>query len=118
MFGETPGRGAKQFTGDVTILRAFAQAGGVTNRAAWDRIRLIRATRTTRQIFRINLGQIVKRGDWTTNVQIRENDVIYVPPTRMAQVGYFLDNLLFPFRSVLGAAATTRQVTGDGTWDF
>ncbi len=116
MFGETPGRGAKRFTGDVNILRAFAQAGGVTNRAAWDRIRLIRATRTTRQIFKINLGQIVKRGDWTTNVQIRENDVIYVPPTRMAQVGYFIDNLLFPFRSVFAARPTVRQITEPEDW--
>ncbi|MFW6158586.1 MAG: polysaccharide biosynthesis/export family protein [Planctomycetota bacterium] len=114
MFGETPGKGAKPFTGDVTVLAAFARAGGVTNRAAWDRIRLVRATRTNRQIFKINLGEIVKQGQWDTNVQVKANDVIYVPPTHMAKVGYFLDNLLFPFRSVLGAMSTVRSVGGGG----
>jgi polysaccharide export outer membrane protein len=111
MFGETPGVGEQVFTGDVTVLSAFGRARGVTNRAAWDRIRLVRATTTTRQIFKINLSDIVKYGDWRTNVQLKANDVVYVPPTYLARVGYFLDNLLFPFRSVLGAMGTFNQVS-------
>jgi len=112
MFGETNGVGEHAFTGDVTVLSAFARARGVTNRAAWDRIRLIRATRTTQQIFKINLAEIVKEGRWDTNVQLKANDIIYVPPTYLARVGYFLDNLLFPFRSVFGAMGTFTTMGG------
>lgn len=106
MFGEVGSVGEKPFDGDINVLKAFGRAGGVTQRAAWDRIRVIRATKDTRQVFRINLADIVKEGRWQTNIQLKANDVVYVPPTDVARVGYFLDNILFPFRSVLGAAST------------
>jgi len=114
MFGETSGVGEHVFDGDITVLRAFGRARGVTTRAAWDRIRLVRATTTTRQVFKVNLRDIVKLGDWETNVQLKANDVVYIPPTVLARVGYFIDNLLFPFRSVLGAATTLEQFGGVG----
>jgi polysaccharide export outer membrane protein len=110
MFGETS-VGEKPFDGDVTILKAFGRAGGVSNRAAWDRIRVIRATLTTRQIFKVNLAEIIKEGDWSTNIQVKANDVIYVPPTYFARLGYLIDNILFPFRTIFG---TVRTVTGFG----
>jgi len=103
MFGETQGVGAWPFDGDVTVLDAFGRARGVTQRAAWDRIRLVRATPNTRQVFKINLADIVKSGDWQTNLQLKTNDVLYIPPTYLARVGYFVDNLLFPFRPVFNA---------------
>jgi polysaccharide biosynthesis/export protein len=106
MFGETSGVGEHPFDGDVTMLRAFARARGVTTRAAWDRIRLVRANTRTRQIFKINLQDIVTRGEWATNVQLKANDIVYVPPTVLARIGYLIDNILFPFRSILGAATT------------
>ena len=112
MFGETRGVGQHPFDGDVTVLSAFGRARGVTTRAAWDRIRLVRATATTRQIFKINLANIVKAGQWETNVQLKANDIIYVPPTYFARVGYVIDSVLFPFRSILGAMASFQSVGG------
>jgi len=112
VFGETPGVGEQVFDGDITVLRAFGRAKGVTTRAAWDRIRVVRATTTTRQIFKINLSDIVKDGRWDTNIQLKANDVIYVPPTYLARVGYFIDNLLFPFKSILGAMGTFNTISG------
>ncbi len=114
VFGETMGVGEFAFDGDITVLRAFSRAKGVTNRAAWDRIRLVRATTTTRQVFKVNLADIVKAGRWETNIQLKASDIIYVPPTYMARVGYFVDNLLFPFRSLLSAMFTFTTFGGAG----
>jgi polysaccharide biosynthesis/export protein len=110
MFGETGGVGEHAFDGDVTILRAFARARGVTTRAAWDRIRLVRASTRTRQIFKINLQDIITRGEWDTNVQLKANDIVYVPPTVLARIGYLIDNILFPFRSIFGTVRTFNAV--------
>lgn len=115
MFGETQGVGAWPFDGDVTVLDAFGRARGVTQRAAWDRIRLVRATPNTRQVFKINLADIVKSGDWQTNLQLKANDVLYIPPTYLARVGYFVDNLLFPFRPVFNAMNMFQTFGGSGT---
>ena len=110
MFGETPGTGAHIFDGDVTVLRAFGRARGVTTRAAWDRIVLVRATATTRQVFKINLADIVKDGRWETNVQLKANDIVYVPPTHLARVGYVVNSILFPITS----AFRLTNVAGSG----
>jgi len=112
VFGEANGRGEQVFDGDITVLRAFGRARGVTTRAAWDRIRLVRATTTTRQIYKINLADIVKAGRWETNVQLKANDIIYVPPTYLAQVGYVINSVLFPFRSIFGAMNTFESAGG------
>lgn len=108
MFGEVNTVGEFAFDGDVTILAAFGRARGITTRAAWDRIRLVRATTNTRQVYKINLADIVTQGDWETNLQMKANDVVYIPPTYLARVGYLIDNVLFPFRSLFGAFATFR----------
>lgn len=107
MFGETEGQGQQTFDGDVTVLSAFGRARGVTTRAAWDRIRLVRATTTTRQIFKINLADIVKDGRWETNVQLKANDILYVPPTYLARVGYVINSVMFPVTSAFSAIRTT-----------
>ena len=107
MFGETEGQGQQTFDGDVTVLSAFGRARGVTTRAAWDRIRLVRATTTTRQIFKINLADIVKDGRWEPNVQLKANDILYVPPTYLARVGYVINSVMFPVTSAFSAIRTT-----------
>jgi hypothetical protein len=47
----------------------------------------------------------IRAGDMTTNVQVRPGDIVYVPPTIIARVGYVIQQILFPFQPVLGTAA-------------
>jgi polysaccharide export outer membrane protein len=105
LYGETS-PGSRPYTGDVTVLKALGDNRFVTRRAAWDRVRLIRATPTTRQIFHVHLRDIVIRGQWETNFQLKADDVLYVPPTILARIGYFVDNILFPFRSIFQTVYT------------
>ena len=46
------------------------------------------------------------RGDSTDNVLIQERDIIYVTPTMIAELGYFIADLVFPITNVV------RQVAG------
>ena len=48
----------------------------------------------------------IREGDLSTNVQVRAGDILYVPPTVLAQVGYAIQAVLFPFQPVLGIART------------
>ena len=41
---------------------------------------------------------------------VREGDLIVVPPTVLARIGYAMQALLFPFQPFLGAAAQAGQV--------
>ena len=66
-------------------------------------MRLIRPDPVDPLSVPISVNDILERGDSTFNVRIHENDIIYVPPTLLAQFAYFLDDLLFPVRQVLGS---------------
>jgi hypothetical protein len=48
----------------------------------------------------------IREGDLSTNVQIRTGDILYVPPTILARVGYAIHAILFPFQPLLGVAYT------------
>jgi protein involved in polysaccharide export with SLBB domain len=101
IFGEIAGGGEREFPGDLTIFEAVMAAGPNKDTANLGRVRLIRADPKDPFIQTINLGDIIDKGDSTFNVHVQERDIIYVPPTMLAELGYFLDTLLFPFKQVL-----------------
>jgi polysaccharide export outer membrane protein len=105
IFGEVTGQGAKPFTGDITIFEAVTAASPKPDSANLGRVKLIRADPRDPQILIVNLSEIIHTGDSTFNVLIHERDIIYVPPTMLAQIGYFLDTALFPVKLVLTSIA-------------
>ncbi len=111
IFGEIAQQGAQPFPGDLTIFEAVMQ--GVPNKdtANLGRVRLIRADPRDPFVQTINLSSIIETGDSTFNVHVHERDIIFVPPTMLAQIGYFLDTLLFPVKQVLTGL-------GNAFWSF
>jgi len=105
IFGEVTGQGAKPFTGDITIFEAVTAASPKPDSANLGRVKLIRADPRDPQILIVNLSEIIDTGDSTFNVLIHERDIIYVPPTFLAKVGYALQTILFPVRLVLTSLA-------------
>ena len=93
--------GAKDFTGDVTLLEAILRAKPVSDSGNLGRVRLIRADPRDAFIQTFDVSDLLTRGDSTFNVHVHERDIIYVPPTMLAEFGYFLDSLLFPVKFVL-----------------
>jgi protein involved in polysaccharide export with SLBB domain len=101
IYGEVQSQGQKQFPGDLTIFEAVMQALPDRQTANLGRVRLIRADPRDPLVIYCNLGDLYKTGDSTFNVQVKERDIIYVPPTMLAELGYFLSDLLFPVTEVM-----------------
>lgn len=101
IYGEVGKEGAKKHPGDLTIWEAVMQARPDKNSANTGRVRLIRADPVDPLIFVVNIDDVIERGDTTFNLQVQENDIIYVPPTLLAEFAYFIDDLLFPVKEVL-----------------
>ncbi|MBL8859388.1 MAG: polysaccharide biosynthesis/export family protein [Planctomycetes bacterium] len=106
IFGEVAQQGAQDFSGDLTIFEAVTRAVPQKDSANLGRVRLIRADPRDPLIQTVDLGDIIERGDSTFNVLVRERDIIYVPPTMLAQLGYFLDAILFPVKQVVTGLAS------------
>jgi len=97
-------------TGKISAWEAVAIAGGHTRRASLRSSRVVRGDPDEPLIIPVNLARVAFRGETGRDVILHENDVVYVPPSVSAKIGYFIDNLLFPFSSILGAGRQAASI--------
>ena len=79
ILGEVARTGEYALTKDLTVLQAFALAGGFTEWASKKEIILMRYEDGKDKIYRINYKDIMKGKDFSQNIHIKANDTIIVP---------------------------------------
>ena len=79
ILGEVALTGEYALTKDLTVLQAFALAGGFTEWASKKEIILLRREDGKEKIIRVNYKNIIKGKDFSQNVRIKANDTIIVP---------------------------------------
>ena len=79
VLGEVARTGEYPLTKELTVLQAFAVAGGFTQWASKDAIILMRKEGGKEKIYRINYKEIVKGKDIDNNLTLQTNDTIVVP---------------------------------------
>lgn len=86
--------------GDITIVDVFSQVlrSPYSNMG---KIRLIRADPRNPLVVSINFHDIAVHGISTYNIRIRENDIIYVPPTFIGMISRFVEKLLQPLNAIV-----------------
>jgi polysaccharide export outer membrane protein len=77
--GEVKRPGPQKYTGDLTILKAVALAGGLTSLAAPGRVDLLRADGEKKVRIRVDLDKIMRAPDENPDVKLRAEDIILVP---------------------------------------
>ena len=112
VYGEVGRQGTMPYSGYETVRDVIGQVGGVTQRAATGRVKVIRGDPGDPEIYKVDLDALVLDGNTLQDVSLAENDVVYVPPTVLAWIGYQVDALMFPFRSVFAAMFTFQTVGG------
>ena len=79
ILGEVANTGEYPLTKNLTVLQAFAIAGGFTEWASKKEILLFRYEDGKEKVLRVNYKKIVKGDDLEQNVAIRADDTIVVP---------------------------------------
>jgi polysaccharide export outer membrane protein len=79
ILGEIARTGEYALTKELTVLQAFALAGGFTEWASKKEIILLRRENGREKIIRVNYKNIIKGKDFSQNVRIIANDTIIVP---------------------------------------
>jgi polysaccharide export outer membrane protein len=79
VFGEVKRPGSYQIDKDTNVLEAITIAGGLTDKAAAGRTRIIRTTTQGQEILYVDVNEILKKGQGEKTVLLLENDVIVVP---------------------------------------
>ena len=79
ILGEVTNTGEYPLVKHLTVLQAFALAGGFTEWASKKEIILLRNIDGRDKIYRINYKNIVKGKDLSQNIKLRADDTIIVP---------------------------------------
>ncbi len=69
------------YRANMTLLDAMIAVGGLSQYAAGNKARLVRYDRTTgkQTEFALQIGNLLKKGDSSANVQLEPGDVIIIP---------------------------------------
>nr|HMQ21665.1 hypothetical protein [Planctomycetota bacterium] len=94
--------GAREFLGDLTILDVFA-LNQILPLANIGKIRLVRPDPESPLVVSINVRDMVLYGYTTYNLNIKENDIIYVPPTFFGSISRFIERLTAPLTTLVAA---------------
>ena len=79
ILGEVVNTGEYPLIKDLTVLQAFAIAGGFTEWASKKEIILFRHENGKEKVIQINYKDIIKDKDFSQNVRLKEDDTIIVP---------------------------------------
>ena len=79
ILGEVVRTGEYQLVKKLTVLQAFALAGGFTEWASKKEIILLRIEDNKEKIIRVNYKNIIKGKDYSQNILIKADDTIIVP---------------------------------------
>ena len=98
VLGQVMRPGPRDYTGRDSVLTALTVSQ--PNTLAWEqRVRVIRPSSNEEdppRIFLVNYGKMIARGDTSKDVLLQEGDIVYVPPTPLARVGMFFEQLITP----------------------
>ena len=96
VWGQVPREGPQPYTGEMTVQQAISRAGGVLLRAEPKAIQVVR----NNKVWKVNMDDIVIHGKTEQNMYLQPGDIVYVPLNGFARVGFALDNIFFPLRSL------------------
>jgi protein involved in polysaccharide export with SLBB domain len=109
VLGEVTIPGVYSVTGAKTILEAIGLAGGFTRDSVPSSTILIRAPFTDRpQAQRINLSSALK-GKLSENITLLSEDVIFIPKKFIANLNYFLSQIIEPLAK---GAYASKEIQG------
>ena len=107
VLGEVANQQSFPLLKETRVAEAIGRVGGVSSWgfASSGNVRVIRSEGGETAVYKVDLGAIQK-GDLRTNIVLARGDIIYVPSTAWAKVGYVFQAILFPFQPFIGVATS------------
>ena len=77
--GEVKAPGAVKYSGDLTILKALTQVGGLTPLASGGRVDVLRGNAEKKERIRVDVDKMMRSPDENPDIRLQPNDIIFVP---------------------------------------
>lgn len=98
---------------DTRVSEALGLVAGPTEYAARSRIRVIRHTDESAHVYRVDLDAI-QAGDLRSDIVLEAGDVIFVPPTTSASIGFAIRGVFFPLQQMFGIGGRAARIAVTG----
>ena len=93
VLGEVVNPGLYRFTFNSRLIELVSMAGGYTEDAVITNTKVVRGGIDNPEIISVNLAKLISKGDVRQNIPIQEGDIIYVPRSTLASIGYVIEEL-------------------------
>jgi polysaccharide export outer membrane protein len=110
VLGEVNDPGVYRPTSKTSVLELISLAGGYTDDAVLKSVMLIRGSLDNPEVKVLDINAVIKKGDVSQNLEVKPQDIVYVPKTIISDVNYFLTQLLGPLTSSSSAVGAIRAV--------
>lgn len=77
--GEVKTPGAVKYSGDLTVLKALTQTGGLTPLAAGGRVDILRGSAEKKERIRVDVDKMMRSPEENPDIRLQPNDIIFVP---------------------------------------
>jgi polysaccharide export outer membrane protein len=77
--GEVKIPGPVKYSGDLTILKALTQVGGLTPLASGGRVDILRGNAEKKERIRVDVDKMMRSPDENPDIRLQPNDIIFVP---------------------------------------
>ena len=108
VMGEVANPGAIQLKRGVSLVKGIMLAGGLTSDANPEMVFILRQNGDKGYVRKIDLKQILERGELIQNYELLPDDIIYVGPKGIRKFNYAMEQLL-PTLRVLNLATMINQ---------
>jgi len=98
---------------ETRLIEAIGIVGGYRPFSDLDDVRIIRVEDGQVKILTADI-KAIRAGDLSTNYTLRGGDLVYVPPTMGAKIGYFVQGVFFPVQAILGMGARVGGAVATG----
>jgi polysaccharide export outer membrane protein len=92
--GEVGKPAAVKYAEGMTALQAINAAGGFNDKSSFDNVILMRRTSDNYEGYRLYLKQALSGDDYTQDVALQPNDVVFVPKSRIANVNLAVEQYI------------------------
>lgn len=111
VYGQTGSAGPRPYTGRDTLVDAVVNSG--TNFMSWtSKVKIIRPAHDDIPVRTVvvDVEHMLKTGDWSKNILLEPNDIVYIPPTPGAWIGNKLRGVLYPIAPMAQAYVAPAQI--------
>jgi len=92
VIGEVENPGRFDSSGRITVSMVLAQAGGVKSSGKASSVMVVRTYGVDEpQAIKVDVSKVLSGRDLSADIELRGNDVVYVPKSVIGQIGEFVD---------------------------